>query len=104
MKKKDNFPTLPTFLLKMGYKNDGRRLGVDPDIHLMRSYGNSPAIDSEVIAIWSARNIKEISVHILDGTILKCQLSFFLEHARIIDYRHGQQLVMPRSMWSEKNH
>lgn len=91
----------PVELKRMGYLAGGRRRGVDPARHLIRTHGDAPAIDARALAYWKEHDVKVIHVELKDGTKLSIGMSVFERHAQLINRGHGDQWVCQRGHWKE---
>jgi len=113
----DSFPSLTLNEQKMRniyYKDkDKKRLighisgmtfckTIDPEKHLQRSAGHTPAIQKAAYDYQIEPHIKDIKIVAGDETF-KTDVKNYKKHRRVWDYGHGEQYFMSRKYWTIEN-
>lgn len=84
----------PQRLHNCGYTRYGIRRGVNPVKHLLRAFGNVPALDEEAVSFWEHEgNVTTVYVHLTDGRTMVASLNDVANGKRINFGGHGSQIV-----------
>ena len=93
----------PASLRRMGYDEHGYRHKVSPKKHLLRSEGNTPAVDAGALGWYYAHGVRYVCVLLTDGRQMVASVDELLRHGKTFEIPGFGRQVKRRQAWITKD-